>query len=178
MDQRRRARLFLILGVLVALGAGVVTFFYAQGNQTAATPPPPPTVDILVAAREIPARTQLQAADVKIAKMNADVAPPDPALRALTAAYVKDPTQALANKVTTQAVSIGEPIFPTKFAAAERAFTVFPPGEAVSPGSPNYPIMTINLPDANAVGGILGARDNGGVMYLFQFHPCPKLQVR
>jgi Flp pilus assembly protein CpaB len=177
MDQRRRARLFLIVGVLLALVAGLGTFFYAQGSQTAAAPPPPPTVDILVAAREIPARTQLQPADVKIAKMNIDAAPPDPALRTLTDAYKKDPKEALAGKILIQPLSIGEPIFPAKFASAERAFTVFPPGEAVAPGSPAYRIMTISVPDSFAVGGILVPGDNVDVMYVFQFDPCAKLQI-
>ena len=177
MDQRRRARLFLILGVLIALGAGTFTFFYAQANQSASAPPPPPTVDILVAARELPARTALQPADVKVAKMNVDAAPPDPALRTLTAAYIKDPKEALTGKILIQPVSIGEPIFPAKFASAERAFTVFPPGEAVQPGSPNYRIMTISVPDQNAVGGILVPGDNVDIMYVFQFDPCQKLQI-
>jgi Flp pilus assembly protein CpaB len=177
MDQRRRARLFLILGVLLSLGAAAATFFIAQGSQTASAPPPPPTVDILVAAREIPARTLLQPADVKVAKLNADAAPPDPALRALTASYIKDPKEALTGKVLIQPVSIGEPIFPAKFAAAERAFTVFPAGEAVAPGAPSYRIMTISVPDTFAVGGILVAGDSVDVMYVFQFDPCAKLQI-
>ena len=177
MDQRRRARLFLILGVLLALGAGAFTFFYAQANQTASAPPPPPTVDILVAARELPARTALQPADVKVAKMNGDAAPPDPALRTLTAAYIKDPKEALTGKILIQPVSIGEPIFPAKFASAERAFTVFPPGESVAPGSPNYRIMTVNVPDGSAVGGILVPGDNVDIMYVFSFDPCTKLQI-
>jgi Flp pilus assembly protein CpaB len=177
MDQRRRARLFLILGVLLSLGAGATTFFVTQNSQTASAPPPPPTVDILVAAREIPARTQLQAADVKVAKMNVDAAPPDPALRTLTAAYVKDPKEALSGKILIQPLSIGEPVFPAKFAAAERAFTVFPPGEAVAPGAPSYRIMTIAVPDSNAVGGILVAGDSVDIMYVFQFDPCSKLQI-
>src|SRR5260370_18152205 len=95
MDQRRRARLFLILGVLLSLGAGATTFFVAQGSQNAAAPPPPVTVDILVAARDIPARTALQPADVKIAKMNPAAAPPDPGPRRLTPPYVHDPQQPL-----------------------------------------------------------------------------------
>ena len=177
MDQRRRARLFLILGVLLSLGAGATTFFVAQNSQTAAAPPPPPTVDILVAAREIPARTQLVPADVKVAKMNADAAPPDPALRVLTAAYIKDPKEALTGKILIQPLSIGEPVFPAKFASLERAFTVFPAGEAVAPGAPSYRIMTISVPDGSAVGGILVAGDNVDIMYIFSFDPCAKLQI-
>jgi len=76
LDPRRRARLILIVGVLLALVAGALTFFAVSGAQQAQPPPVIPTVDVLVAARDIPARTALTAADVKIAKVNVDAAPP------------------------------------------------------------------------------------------------------
>lgn len=167
MDPRRRARLFLILGVLLALGAGTGTFFYASSSQSASAPPPPPTVDVLVAAREIPARTALAAADVKVAKINVDAAPP---------AGLKDPKDVI-GKILLQPVSINEPILPAKFAPAERAFTVFPPGEAVQPGSPAYRIMTLTVPDQYAVGGVLVPGDSVDVMYVFSFDPVTKLQL-
>lgn len=166
MDPRRRARLILILGVLLALIAGASTFFYASSSQSAVAPAVP-TTDVVVATREIPARTALAAADLKVAKVNADVAPP---------AALKDPKDAI-GKVLIQAVSINEPILPAKFAAAERNFTVFPPGEQVQPGSPNYRVMTITVPDAFAVGGVLVAGDTVDIMYVFQFDPSTKLQL-
>ncbi len=167
MDPRRRARIILILGVLLALGAGAGTFFYASGAQTAAPPPAAPTVDVLVAARELPARTSISAADVKVAKVNADVAPP---------AGLKDPKDAI-GKVLVTNVSTNEPLLASKFAAAERAFTVFPAGEKVEAGSPNYRVMTIGVPDNFAVGGILVPGDNVDIMYVFAFDPAAKLQL-
>lgn len=167
MDPRRRARIILILGVLLALGAGTMTFFYAQGAQTAAPAPEEPKVEILVAARELPARTAITAADIKVAKLAVDVAPP---------AGLKDPKEAI-GKVLITGVSINEPLLPTKFAAAERAFTVFPIGEKVEPGSPNYRVMTITVPDNFAVGGILTVGDSVDIMYVFSFDPATKLQL-
>lgn len=167
MDPRRRARIILILGVLLALGAGAGTFFYASSAQTAAPPPAAPTVDVLVAARELPARTSISAADIKVAKVNADVAPP---------AGLKDPKEAI-GKILVTSVSINEPLLASKFAAAERAFTVFPPGEKVEAGSPNYRVMTISVPDNFAVGGVLVPGDNVDIMYVFAFDPAAKLQL-
>jgi Flp pilus assembly protein CpaB len=167
MDPRRRARIILILGVLLALGAGTMTFFYAQGAQTAAPPPEEPKVDVLVAARELPARTALTAADIKVAKLAVDAAPPT---------GLKDPKEAI-GKILVTNVTTNEPLLPTKFAAAERAFTVFPVGEKVEPGSPNYRVMTITIPDNNAVGGILVAGDSVDIMYVFAFDPATKLQL-
>lgn len=165
MDPKRRARIILILGVLLALGAGAGTFFYASGAQSAAPPPEEPKVDVLVAARELPARTALTAADVKIAKLPADSAP---------ALGLKDPKEAI-GKVLLANVSTNEPLLPAKFAATERAFTVFPVGEKVEPGSPNYRVMTITVPDNFAVGGILVAGDSVDIMYVFSFDPATKL---
>ena len=48
---RRRARLILILGVVLALLAGGGTFLYASQSQTA-TAPVIPTTPVLVAARD------------------------------------------------------------------------------------------------------------------------------
>ncbi|MBI2324672.1 MAG: Flp pilus assembly protein CpaB [Chloroflexi bacterium] len=167
MDPRRRARIILILGVLLALGAGTMTFFYAQGAQTAAPAPEEPKIEILVAARELPARTAITAADIKVAKLAVDTAP---------ATGLKDPKEAI-GKILITAVTVNEPLLPTKFAAAERAFTVFPAGENVEPGSPNYRVMTITVPDNFAVGGILAVGDKVDIMYVFSFDPATKLQL-
>ncbi len=167
MDPKRRARLILILGVLLALVTFGVTFVVVQGAQSAAPPPPVPTVNVIVAARDIPARTALTAADIKIAKMEQAYVPPK---------AVKDPKEVI-GKILVQPVYVGEPILTEKFAATSRAFTVFPAGVEVQPGSPAYRIMTISVPDNNAVGGILVPGDNVDIMYVFQFDPCAKLQI-
>ncbi|MGH2378805.1 MAG: Flp pilus assembly protein CpaB [Candidatus Limnocylindria bacterium] len=167
MDPKRRARLILIVGVLLALVAGAGTFFFVSSAQQAQPPPVLPTTPVVVAVRDIPARTQLAAADVRIAQVNANVAPP----AALTT------TEEAIGKVLTQAISINEPLLPTKFAAADRAFTVFPPEETFAPDSPAYRIMTITVPDNFAVGGILVAGDVVDVMYVFPFDPLAKLDI-
>lgn len=165
MDPKRRARIILILGVLLALGAGAATFFYASSAQTAAPAPEEPKVEVLVAARELPARTALTAADVKVARIAVDAAPPT---------ALKDPKEAL-GRVLLANVTVNEPLLPTKFAATERAFTVFPIGEQLQPGSPNYRVMTITVPDNFAVGGILVPGDTVDIMYVFSFDPALRL---
>lgn len=164
MDPRRRARLILIVGVLLALLAGTGTFFYASSSQSAG-PPPVPTTDVLVAAREIPPRTQLTERDVKIAKINVDAAP---------AAGLKEAKEAI-GKIVIQPLTVNEPILPSKFAPADRAFTVFPPGEELEPGSPAYRVMTIIVPDQFAVGGVLAAGDSVDILYVFNFDPTKYL---
>ena len=167
MDPRRRARIILIVGVLLALGTAAGTFFYASSAQQASAPPPPPTTAVVVAARELPARTELAATDVKVVQVNVDAAP---------AAALTDPKLAI-GRVLATAVTVNEPLFPAKFLPEGRAFTVFPPGESVQPGSPAYRVMTINVPDGSAVGGVLEKGDVVDIMYVFSFDPASKLDV-
>jgi Flp pilus assembly protein CpaB len=94
---RRRARLILIVGVALALVAGVGTFVYASGARSD-VPEAVPTVAVLVAAREIPAKTTLTAADVKVQDFNLDSKP---------AAAMSSPDEApLANSPNFRAMSI------------------------------------------------------------------------
>ena len=168
---RRRARLILIVGVALALVAGVGTFVYASGAKSD-TPVAVPTVAVLVAAREIPAKTTLTAADVKLQEFNLDA---KPALAMTTA------DQAL-GKITIQSISVGEPILPTKFADPKNpSFVVIPasfigPDGAPTPNSPNYRAMSITVPDQNAVGGTVAVGDTVDLMFTFQFDPSLRLQ--
>src|SRR5438093_934642 len=100
-----------------------------------------PTSNIGVAAREIPPKTQITAADLKLVKMNTEVVPP----AALTSA------DQVVGKITINSISVGEPILPTKLGGANgQIFTVFPPAALGSDGappvnSPNYRAMSITV---------------------------------
>ena len=168
---RRRARLILIVGVALALVAGVGTFVYASGAKSD-QPAPVEVVPVLVAAREIPAKTTLTSADVKIQSYNIDSKP---------AAAMTTADQAL-GKITIQSISVGEPILPTKFADPKNpAFVVIPasfigPDGAPVANSPNYRAMSITVPDANAVGGTVAVGGVVDLMFTFQFDPALRLQ--
>jgi Flp pilus assembly protein CpaB len=168
---RRRARLILIVGVALALVAGVGTFVYASGARSD-VPEAVPTVAVLVAAREIPAKTTLTAADVKVQDFNLDSKP---------AAAMSSPDEAL-GKITIQAISVGEPILPTKFSDPKTpAFVVMPanligPDGAPLANSPNFRAMSITVADQNAVGGTVQPGDLVDMVFTLQFDPATKLQ--
>ena len=168
---RRRARLILIVGVALALVAGVGTFVYASGAKSD-QPVAVPTVAVLVAAREIPAKTTLTSADVKLQEFNVDA---KPAL-AMTKA-----DEAL-GKITIQSISVGEPILPTKFADPKNPSFVVMPASFIGPdgapvaNSPNFRAMSITVPDANAVGGSVLVGDLVDLVFTAQFDPQSKLQ--
>jgi Flp pilus assembly protein CpaB len=131
-----------------------------------------PTVAVLVAAREIPAKTTLTSADVKLQEFNVDA---KPAL-AMTKA-----DEAL-GKITIQSISVGEPILPTKFADPKNPSFVVMPASFIGPdgapvaNSPNFRAMSITVPDANAVGGAVLVGDLVDLVLTAQFDPQSKLQ--
>lgn len=166
---KRRARLILIVGFLLALLAAVGTFLVASGGQAAA-PTAVPTTDVLVAARDIAPKTQIAAADLKVVKVNSDAVP----VAALKAEEQAD----VVGKVVTVPIQTGEFILSGKFAATGAAtFTVFPPnvsagaGGALPPGTPNYRAMSITVPDQFAVGGAIQVGDLVDIMYTLNFDP-------
>jgi Flp pilus assembly protein CpaB len=168
---RRRARLILIVGVALALVAGVGTFVYASGAKSD-QPVAVPTVAVLVAAREIPAKTTLTSADVKLQEFNVDAKP---------AAAMTKADDAL-GKITIQSISVGEPILPTKFADPKNPSFVVMPASFIGPdgapvaNSPNFRAMSITVPDANAVGGSVLVGDLVDLVFTMQFDPQVKLQ--
>lgn len=164
---RRRARLVLIVGILIAVLAGGMTYVVSSGSKSEA-PPPVPTTDVLVAARDLPARTALTAADVKVVKFPADIAP---------AAAIAKP-DAVVGKIAQSALSAGEPILPSKFAAVGAAsFTVFPPnaqppvGQPIPANTPDYRAMSITVADALAAGGAIQVGDIVDVLFTFNLDP-------
>jgi Flp pilus assembly protein CpaB len=163
---KRRARLILISGIVLAIFAGAGTFFYASNAQTAVAPVVP-TTPVLVAAREVPAKTILTAADIKVQEYNVDAKP---------AAALVRPEDAI-GKVTITGMSVGEPILGTKFADPKNpTFVVIPasslgPDGAIKSDTPNFRAMSITVADANAVGGAVAVGDSVDILFTMTFDP-------
>jgi len=163
---RRRARLVIIVGMLLELGAGVATFFYAQ-TQKSEAPAPIPTTQIVVAARDIPPKTQITAGDVKLVKINTEAVP---------ASAVSDSAQVV-GRITLVGITVGEPILPSRLSGPNGTAFVVIPAEALgangapNPGSPNYRAMSITVADAQAAGGAILAGDIVDVLYTLTFAP-------
>ncbi|HUG04967.1 MAG TPA: Flp pilus assembly protein CpaB [Candidatus Limnocylindria bacterium] len=154
--QRSRllSRILLAVGVLVAVLAGAGTYLYAGVAREA--PPTDPTVDVLVAAREIGARSALGPGDLRVVRLPRDAAPAN-ALR---------DANSVAGMVTTVALSENEPVLSTKVAqpGSEGHIAVLPPGQTVA-NSNLFRAMSLNIPDANAAGGAIGAGDHVDILY-------------
>jgi pilus assembly protein CpaB len=149
------SRSLLVLGVLIAAVAAAATYFYAVAGRNA-PPPETPMVDVVVATRALEARSALGPGDLKVVQLPRDAAPAN-ALREAAAAN---------GMVTTVGLSANEPVLSTKIAqpGSEGRIAVAPPGP-ITPTSPRYRAMSINLPDANAAGGAIAAGDHVDLLY-------------
>jgi pilus assembly protein CpaB len=152
---RLLSRVLLVIGILIAVVAGAGTYWYATIARTA-PPSDVPTVEVLVAARDIEARSALGANDVKVIRLPRDTAPAN-ALRDANAA---------AGMITTVGLSTNEPVLPTKLAQPGTGgrIAVLPPGMVVS-AAPPFRAMSLNVPDANAAGGAIAAGDHVDILY-------------
>ena len=155
--QRTRllSRISLALGILVAVVAGVGTYLWANAERNAA-PTDVAMVDVVVAARDIEARSALGSSDLKIVQLPRDVAPAN-ALRDANGAV---------GLITTVRLTTNEPVLPTKIAqlGSEGIIAVLPPGQTVS-NSLAFRAMSVNVPDANAAGGLIVAGDHVDILY-------------
>lgn len=159
---KRRARLFTIIGVILALAAGGGTYLVATSTQTAA-PPPEQRGPVVVAVRDLQARQEVRAADVAVASYPVSLIPP----AALTT------TEAVVGRIVTTPVARGEPFLPAKFVAVGTApFVVLPAGHELEPTSPHFRAMSISVPDSNAVGGNLRAGDMVDILVTVNIDPA------
>jgi pilus assembly protein CpaB len=141
--------------VIIAVVAGAGTYLYAVAARTA-LPTESAMVDVLVAARDIEARSALGSSDVKVVQLPRDAAP---------ANALRDAANTT-GLITTVRLSANEPVLPTKIAlpGSEGHIAVLPPGQTVAT-SAAFRAMSVNIPDANAAGGLIQTGDHIDLLY-------------
>jgi Flp pilus assembly protein CpaB len=149
------ARVLLGLGIILSLVAAMATYFLATTPRSE-VPVSGPTVSVLVAARDIDARSALGDGDLRIVQLPRDAAPGN-ALRDKAAAV---------GRITTVALGANEPVLPGKIATpgTEGNVAVFPAGTQPGGTSPRFRAVSLNVPDANAAGGNIQAGDRVDVL--------------
>jgi Flp pilus assembly protein CpaB len=140
----RRRKVLIVLGVVLAVAAGGAAFFLVNQAQNAGTGVVA-TRDIVVAARDIPARTVIQSSDLTIRAV-----PDDPSL----ATAITAPEEAI-GRITGVAILFQQPISPNFLASAVAGgqFSILGPEETISPDSPAWRAVAVNVPDDRAVAG-------------------------
>ncbi len=157
-DNSRRRTLVLVVGVLLALGAGAAAFMLSsQGQDEDATVFP--TRSVVVAADFIPARETIQFDMVTLREVPLD---------ASNEGAFTDPAQ-VAGKVAGISIVGLQPITPYMLAQAQTAgsLDILEPDETIAPDSPVLRAVSLNVPNDRAVGGFITTNDRVDVIATF-----------
>lgn len=144
-DNSRKRRFLLLIGAALAVLAGGAAFMLSnQGNTAQAQVE---MRQVLVAAREIPARTVLTASDLALKELPKD---------AVVVQAFDDPNRVV-GLVTGVPVYLDQPITPNLLAtsSADSAFSILAPDEQVGPDTPFWRAVSVMVPPERAVGGEL-----------------------
>ncbi|CAN5571195.1 hypothetical protein BH24CHL9_BH24CHL9_02570 [soil metagenome] len=145
-DSSRRRTLVLVVGVLLAVVAGAAAF-YLSSQSGADRETVLPTREVVVAAVPIGARET-----ILLDQLTTRIIPAD----ASNDFAFTDPTL-VAGNVTAVAILQFQPVTPNLLAGAQAAgISILGPTETISPLSPVWRAVSINVPAERAVGGVLG----------------------
>ncbi len=148
-DPSKKGRWIVLLGVVLAIGAGAAAFFLLNNAQQQAGTSGLKTVSGYVAARPILARAPITQDDIVLRQ--------DIPLDDTNAAVITDEAQ-LVGRLLAVDVSQGQ-LLTTNLLASSTAgigFAILKPDETVAPDSEAWRAVSVTVEDARAVGGVLG----------------------
>jgi Flp pilus assembly protein CpaB len=147
-DSNRRSKIVITVGVILAVVAGVTSFFLINQAQQTAGPGGGAKVAVVVAAQLIPARTPIPPGALEVREIPLDAA--------TQVGIVTDPA-VLVGKVLAISVAAGQPIYSNMIASSSTAsgLTILEPGETVAPDSEAWRAISITIPEDRAVAGLL-----------------------
>jgi Flp pilus assembly protein CpaB len=148
-DNSRRGKIVIVLGIVLALAAGGAAFMLVSQAQEAGQAGTE-TVDVVVAARAIPARKPVEEGDVVIRAVPVD---------ATNAQGIITDLSQVTGRILAVSVFPGQ-LVTTNLLASSTAggtYSILAPEETVAPDSEAWRAVSITVPDDRAVGGTLAA---------------------
>jgi Flp pilus assembly protein CpaB len=149
-DTGRRSKIIIVLGLVLALGAGGAAFYLINSAQQHAGQGEIQKVTVVVAARAIPARKPIEPDDLAVRQVPLDATN--------GAGVVTDPNS-LVGKILAVTVLKDQLVTTNLIASSSGAagFSILQPNETISPDSEAWRAVSLTMPDASAVGGLLAA---------------------
>jgi Flp pilus assembly protein CpaB len=148
-DNSRRGRIIIILGVLLALVAGGTSFYLINNAQQSAGQGQLQMTTIVVAARQILARTAIVAADIETRQVPLD------ATNGEGSGVVTKP-DTLIGAVLAIPVPPGQPIYSNMLlGSGGSGFSILNPDETIAPDSPDWRAVSLTIASDRAVAGLL-----------------------
>ncbi len=163
-DNSRRRTLVLVVGVLLALGAGAAAFMLSsQGtNEPSETIP---TLDIVVAPLGIAARETIRQDQLTLLTVPRDQS---------NESALTDPTQ-VANRIAAISILPNQAITENMLATAVAPgqVQILEPDETVAPDSAAYRAVSITVPAERAAGGLIDADERVDIIGTLTFPVTP-----
>jgi len=150
--ERRRRRLVLILGLVLGLAAAAAVFVLLSRQPSGTGPVPTPVQQtIVVAAVDIKSHSQILTEMLTTLQV-----PESPVFNNVAT----DPTQVVGN-IALVNIAKGQPLQASIYSNGNpTGVTILAPGETVSPDSPIWRAVSVQVPNERAVGGLVGAGDH------------------
>jgi Flp pilus assembly protein CpaB len=167
----RRGKVIIVLGLVLAVGAGAAAFFLINAAQQNAGQGPLQKVSVVVAARAIPARKPIEPGDLAIREV-----PLDPT----NGQSVVTKTSDLIGKVLAVTV-LKDQLVTTNLIASSSAttgFSILEPNETVGPSSEAWRAVSLTIPAPQAVGGLLEAGETVDVFVTATVNVPLELQTK
>ncbi len=157
-DNSRRRTLVLVVGVLLALGAGAAAFMLSsQGQDEPETVFP--TREVVVPADFIPARETIGLDNLVKREIQVDES---------NAGAFTDPNE-VAGSVAAISILANQPITPYMLAQAQSrgSLSILDPDETIAPDSPVLRAVSLIVPPDRAVGGFITTNDRVDIIATF-----------
>ena len=147
-DTGRRGKVIIVLGIILALGAGGAAFFLISQAQQNAGQQGLPKVSVVVAVQPIAARKPIEATDVEVRQV-----PIDPT----NAEGIVSTTDKVIGRVPAVTILQGQLITTNLLASTATGgqFSILGPADTISPDSEAWRAVSVTVPDERAVGGLL-----------------------
>jgi Flp pilus assembly protein CpaB len=167
-DDRRRGKIIVVVGVILALVAGGAAFYLLNQAQAQAGQSSVARVPAVVAVTVIPARQAIKAADVTIRQVPLDDSNANGVATDVNAVIGRVPAVTILQNqiVTTNMLSSS---------TEGAAFSILGPEETISPDSAPWRAVSITVADDLAVGGMLSPGQSVDVLVTAVVNPSQAL---
>jgi len=158
----RRGKVYIIVGVIVALLVGGVVFIALRFSGVTQEPLAE-TREVVVAMVEIPARKVIEEADLQLRTL-----PADP-----TNASAFTSVDAVVGRIASVPVSLGEILSPNLLASSVsgQEYSILEPGTEFDPDGPDIRAVSLTVPDDRAVAGTLLAGQRADLIVTMTVNP-------
>jgi Flp pilus assembly protein CpaB len=145
---RRRSKLYIVVGLIVALVVGAVVFVALQASNLTGSDEVEMR-NVVVAAREIPSRKTIEEGDLVMRSVAADTTN--------TTAFTR--IDEVVGRVTGVAVATGQLMTRNLLASSTegQTYSILEPGQEWDDSLPDLRAVSVSVPDDRAVGGTLVA---------------------